>query len=40
LKLFDQTFVGNQTWLETVKNFSISLWLQDIVSVVIVGFYN
>jgi hypothetical protein len=40
LKLLNETFVGNDTWLETVKNFSISMWLQDIVSTVIVGLYN
>lgn len=40
LKLLNETFVGNATWQETVKNFSISLWLQDVVSAVVVAVYN
>ena len=40
MKLLNETFVANDAWLETVKNFSISLWLQDIVSTVVVGLYN
>lgn len=40
LKLLNETFVGNDTWLETVKNYSISMWLQDVVSPVVVALYN
>jgi len=40
LKLLNETFVGNSGWQETVKNYSISLWLQDIVSPIIVSLYH
>lgn len=40
LKLFNELFVGNANWQEVVKNYSISLWLQDVIGVVIVGFYH
>jgi hypothetical protein len=37
LKLLNELLICNQTWQETVKNFSISLWLQDVVAPTLVG---
>jgi hypothetical protein len=39
LKLLNEVLVCNETWQETVKNFSISMWLQDVVSPVIIAFH-
>jgi len=40
LRLFNELFVGDANWQEVVKNYSISLWLQDVIGVVVVGFYH
>jgi len=39
LKLFNELFVCNSAWQETVKNFAISMWLQDVVSPTIVAIH-
>jgi hypothetical protein len=39
MKLLNETFLSNSQWQETVKNFSISMCLQDVVSPVLIGFH-